>query len=42
MIMAYLMSYHDYQRYNRSGIYSISVIYTKKDGEVSQEVLYIG
>lgn len=40
--MAYLMSYHDYLRYNRSGIYSISVIYTKPNGDTSQEVLYIG
>ena len=40
--MPYLMSYHDYQRYNASGIYSISVIYTEQNGEVSQEVLYIG
>lgn len=35
MIMAYLMSYHDYLRYNRSGIYSISVIYTKPNGDTS-------
>lgn len=41
--MAYLMNYKQYQKYNASGIYSISVIYTKpNEGTVGRKVVYIG
>lgn len=41
--MAYLMNYQQYLKYNASGIYSISVIYTKpNEGVVGRKVVYIG
>lgn len=41
--MAYLMNYQQYQKYNASGIYSISVIYTKPDeGVIGRKIVYIG
>lgn len=36
--MAYLMNYEEYQKYNRPGIYSISIIY---EGG-ARKLLYIG
>lgn len=41
--MAYLMNYQQYLKYNASGIYSISIIYTTEGkGEVGRKVVYIG
>lgn len=36
--MAYLMTYEQFEKYNRSGIYSISIIY----GNGNRKLLYVG
>jgi len=41
--MAYLMTYKQMMKYNRPGIYSISIIYPGEDGkERGRKLVYVG
>lgn len=40
--MAYLMNYEQYQKYNKSGIYSISIVYKDEKEETGRKLVYVG